>query len=430
MVIRMPDDVQLILDKLKGYGSIGYIVGGCVRDALLGKKPDDWDICTPLKPDIVKKVFSSYQVIETGIKHGTVTVVINGLQYEITTFRIDGKYSDSRHPDNVYFTDSLKDDLGRRDFTMNALAYNPETGIIDYFNGIGDIEQGIVKCVGDAKARFTEDPLRVLRALRFACVLNFDIDLYTLKMVSDCIPLIKNVSKERICAELSKMFKTGSFIRLHQYLSHYWAVILSTLFESTEIPVKVSDETLKSLLYSKDDLILRLALVFRDYDAEVADVMKSLRFDNATIKDVYNLVCRKENYKYVLLDDQDDFGYITRRYIAVLGYDQTERLLDYWQAIVTVKYNLARFTYLSSIEEMRKQVAETREKKFCCTVKDLDITGDDLIQIGFKQGDSIGKVLNILLDKVLKMPFMNKKNWLIEWARKSKEDQAIMQDSN
>jgi tRNA nucleotidyltransferase (CCA-adding enzyme) len=226
------------------------------------------------------------------------------------------------------------------------------------------------------------------------------------------------------------MFKTGSFIRLHQYLSHYWAVILSTLFESTEIPVKVSDETLKSLLYSKDDLILRLALVFRDYDAEVADVMKSLRFDNATIKDVYNLVCRKENYKYVLLDDQDDFGYITRRYIAMLGYDQTERLLDYWQAIVTVKYNLARFTYLSSIEEMRKQVAETREKKFCCTVKDLDITGDDLIQIGFKQGDSIGKVLNILLDKVLKMPFMNKKNWLIEWARKSKEDQAIMQDSN
>ena len=181
MVIRMPDDVQLILDKLKEYGSIGYIVGGCVRDALLGKKPDDWDICTPLKPDIVKKVFSSYQVIETGIKHGTVTVVINDSQYEITTFRIDGKYSDSRHPDNVYFTDSLKDDLSRRDFTMNALAYNPETGIIDYFNGIGDIEQGIIKCVGDAKARFTEDPLRVLRALRFACVLDFDIAFRSLR---------------------------------------------------------------------------------------------------------------------------------------------------------------------------------------------------------------------------------------------------------
>ena len=419
MVIRLPDDVEFILRRLKSYGSVGYIVGGCVRDYMLGKEPDDWDICTPLLPEIVKKLFSDYQVIETGIKHGTVTVVINDNQYEITTFRIDGKYSDGRHPDNVYFTDSLKQDLSRRDFTMNALAYSPDTGIIDYFNGVEDIENGIVRCVGDAKERFAEDPLRVLRALRFVCVLNFDIDIYSLYAANSYSKHLRNVSRERICSELSKMLKTKYPARLKQYMPHIWGVILNALLStSAEIPVKASSQAISSLLYSRDDLILRLALIFQDYGIDVNSLMKSFRFDNVTTKAVCELVARKDEYRYTLLNCQDEFGYILRKYISTIGYDQTDRLLDYWKAIVEASYNIGRFSYLSSIDNMKKLLDDIKKRNDCCTIKNLDITGDDLIQIGYEEGESIGIVLKLLLDEVLKMPFANKKNWLVNWAEK------------
>lgn len=419
MVIRLPDDVEFILHKLRSYGSVGYIVGGCVRDYMLGKEPDDWDICTPLLPEIVKKLFSDYQVIEIGIKHGTVTVVINDNQYEITTFRIDGKYSDGRHPDNVYFTDSLKQDLSRRDFTMNALAYSPDTGIIDYFNGVEDIENGIVKCVGDAKERFAEDPLRVLRALRFVCVLNFDIDIYSLYAANSYSKHLRNVSRERICSELSKMLKTKYPAQLKQYMPHIWGVILNALLStSAEIPVKASSQAISSLLYSRDDLILRLALVFQDYGIDVTGLMKILRFDNVTTKAVCELVARKDEYRYTLLNCQDEFGYILRKYVSTIGYDQTGRLLEYWRAIVEASYNIGRFSYLSAIDNMKNILDEIKKRNDCCTVKDLDVTGDDLIGIGYEEGESIGIVLKLLLDEVLKMPFANKKNWLVNWAEK------------
>lgn len=417
MVINLPDNVKLILNKLKNYGSVGYIVGGCVRDSILGKKPDDWDICTPLTPDIVKKVFSDYQVIETGAKHGTITVVIDGEQYEITTFRIDGEYSDNRHPDDVSFTDSLKQDLSRRDFTMNALAYNPESGIIDYFGGIEDIENGIVRCVGDARQRFTEDPLRILRAFRFTCVLNFTIDTETLREAVNCIDMVGKISKERVCAELSKILKTDYQLRLEWYIPYIWMAIRDP-FDSNGMPRKISLIALESLIYSRNDLILRLALIFQDYGIDVNKVMKNLRFDNATTKAVCDLVCRKDEYRYTLLNCQDDFGYIVRKYVSTIGYYQTERLLDYWKAIIIASYNRARFTYLSSIDEMWGLLAEIKTKNLCCTIKDLDITGDDLIEIGYEEGESIGIVLKLLLDEVLKMPFANKKNWLVNWAEK------------
>ena len=163
-IIHLPENVELILNKLKEYGSIGYVVGGCVRDTFLGKEPSDWDITTPLLPEVVEKVFQDYKVIETGIKHGTVTVVIDYEPYEITTFRIDGVYSDNRHPDNVNFTERLEDDLKRRDFTINAMAYNPDVGIVDLFNGLNDLEDGVIRCVGFPSERFEEDALRILRA--------------------------------------------------------------------------------------------------------------------------------------------------------------------------------------------------------------------------------------------------------------------------
>lgn len=201
MHIDLPDDVNYILEKLNSSGFEAYIVGGCVRDSVMGRTPDDWDITTNAPPDMIKPVFG--KVIETGIKHGTVTVVVNGSRFEVTTYRIDGSYEDNRHPSSVRFTSSLKADLSRRDFTVNAMAYHPKTGCIDPFNGIADIGDRLIRTVGNPDERFKEDALRMLRAVRFSSRLDFSIHEDTLKSISDNNLLIGNISKERVRDELT-----------------------------------------------------------------------------------------------------------------------------------------------------------------------------------------------------------------------------------
>ena len=203
--MRLPKDVKLILDLLEEKGYEAYAVGGCVRDTLLGKKPKDWDICTNAKPNEVMSVFGGFQIIETGLQHGTVTVVVNSEGYEITTYRIDGEYSDGRHPDAVEYTTNLAEDLSRRDFTINAMAYSEKEGIVDLFGGIEDLKSGKIKCVGVAKDRFNEDALRILRALRFASVLGFTIEKETKDAIFELYTNLDIIAAERINVEFSKM---------------------------------------------------------------------------------------------------------------------------------------------------------------------------------------------------------------------------------
>ena len=203
--IRLPNEVRFILDKLNECGYQAYIVGGCVRDSIMGKEPKDWDICTSATPDQIKAVFGGYRTIDTGIRHGTVTVVLSNDQYEITTFRVDGNYSDARHPDSVRFVSDIIEDLARRDFTMNAIAYHPKEGFIDPFGGCGDIEIGYIRCVGSPEERFSEDPLRILRAMRFSSVYGLEMADSVWKNAKNMSHLLSSVSKERISSELTKI---------------------------------------------------------------------------------------------------------------------------------------------------------------------------------------------------------------------------------
>ena len=435
MIIELPKNVQFILDKLEDYGGIGYVVGGCVRDSILGKVPKDWDICTPLLPDVVKKIFKDYHVIDTGIKHGTVSVVIGNNTYEITTYRTDGVYSDGRHPDNVFYTDRLEDDLQRRDFTINAMAYNPKTGLIDKFNGMNDLRYGIIKCVGVPYKRFAEDGLRILRAVRFAAVLGFKIEYHTVCDMRNCLNKLDNVSKERITSEIIRMLSESSPHNLVRALRDYEYVffhIFPTIGEGLSI-VKY-DEVISNFMWdlsvnimrnTSNDAITRLAVLFEDtlLDKEIDDVFKEYRFDNATIKKVKQLAIRHELY-HELSGDMDKDAYQMRVILHDIGSEQTFRLLNIWKANVKAKTNIGKYNRLRDIEIAEVLVEKAISEGQCYTLKDLDITGDDLIEIGYQPGKEVGEILNKLLQEVMMEPFKNKRNWLLNWARKELEENA------
>jgi len=437
-MLKLPENVELILNKLKEYGSIGYVVGGCVRDTFLGKEPSDWDITTPLLPEVVEKVFQDYKVIETGIKHGTVTVVIDDEQYEITTFRIDGNYSDGRHPDNVNFTNSLIEDLSRRDFTINALAYNPDVGIIDYFDGLSDLENGIIRCVGHPKDRFDEDGLRILRALRFAITLGFNIEGQTLYYMESKREMLSSVSKERIYSELCKMMRTefpNSFKILYQCLNLFYC-ITPYFSDSAKSSVTLFEHhrVIESLISTNrnDDAIVRFALLFQFTD-DPKKVLTNIRMDNNTSKSVLELLERKDRYKHISYESEER-KYEVRKLIKEIGFKNTKYLCNFWQARVMTSSPIKKFQYLKTIKQMKIDAGITVGKNECCTLKQLDITGEDLIEIGYEPSKEIGDVLNLLLDEVLHDPYKNRNKWLIAWAQELKEErehpQEIMQDSN
>ena len=227
--IKLPKQVSDIINRLDEYGYVAYAVGGCIRDAIIGRTPNDWDICTSATPDKVIEIFSDTEVIPTGLQHGTVTIILDHTPYEVTTFRIDGNYSDNRRPDDVKFTTNIIDDLSRRDFTINAMAYNPKTGLIDPFGGRKDIQDGIVRCVGDAKERFGEDALRMLRAIRFAVQLNFNIDYKTKSAIQMLRKNILNISQERITSELNKMVICIGFYMQLLFHRELFALIIPEL---------------------------------------------------------------------------------------------------------------------------------------------------------------------------------------------------------
>lgn len=389
--ILLPPDVKLILNTLKNNNYEAYIVGGCVRDSLLNIKPKDWDIATSALPEETMRIFR--ETVPTGIKHGTISVLIKGKAYEVTTFRIDGEYSDNRHPDRVIFSDNIIEDLGRRDFTINAMAYN-ENRLADPFSGQLDLKKRLIRCVGDPSERFKEDALRMLRAIRFSCQLDFSIEPDTLRSISENSLLISNISKERIRDELCKILIT-------QKPSYGIKMLMETKLLSYFLPELDSTISCEMLESCQNTLVLRLAALLYEFEyakcGTSEQILKKLRFDNHTIKMVCTLL--KESKKLHEFKNERELKEI----ISAVGKKNMHLLFDLEAAAGNYK--------IEPLKDTIKKIIDSNEP---LDTKDLNIDGNDLRKLGYPQGKELGMALNRLLQIVLEHPELNNRNKLID----------------
>lgn len=384
--MNLPESVKFILDSLNKNGFEAYIVGGCVRDYLMGKNPHDYDITTSALPEDVKKIF--HHTVDTGIEHGTVSVVIDKVAYEVTTYRIDGEYKDNRHPEEVIFTDKLSGDLSRRDFTVNAIAYNEKNGFVDYFGGQEDIKNKVIKGVGEPAKRFQEDALRMMRAVRFSAQLDFIIEDETLKALKENASLIKNISIERIRDEFFKLILSSHNERMEILLNSGM-----TEFFLPEILGKENDYFVLNKL--SQDIVVRLSYLFKEIDFnQIKKIMKRLKADNKTILAMVT-IAKYRDYKIESLYDL--------RKLKSLVEENLFRLIEVIGAIK----NSSMEKELNLIEFIKKD---------CCSLAELDINGKDIIEIGIS-GKDIGVALNSALDYVMKYPEKNEKSVLIEFIK-------------
>lgn len=471
MKIQLPQKVDYIIDQLMKNGFEAYAVGGCVRDTILGKEPEDWDITTSAKPEEVKEIFK--RTIDTGILHGTVTVMLEKDGYEVTTYRIDGEYEDNRHPKEVEFTANLVEDLKRRDFTINAMAYNTKDGMVDIFDGLKDLEDGIIRCVGSARDRFDEDSLRILRAIRFSAQLGFEIEEDTLEAIKEKKENLKNISAERIRVELNKLllsshpdklfiaYKTGitkvilpefDMMMITEQFSHHhiYSVGVHTV-KGIEVVGNTKDkllniEELKDLEFknnscicnSKDKLILKWTMLlhdvekpsckFRGKDGEdhfyghqekgavtAKDILKRLKFDNETMDKVVRLV-KWHDYDFTLTSSG------MRRAINKVGEDIMELLFEIKRADILAQNPDTWEDKIRKITEAESFFYQIKNKEECINLKMLAINGQDLINLGLRPGKKIGDILNKLLDCVLEKPEDNEKDTLIDLAKRYIQD--------
>lgn len=402
IAINMPKDVKYIINTLEKNGYEAYAVGGCVRDAIIGKEPNDWDITTNATPMQVKKLFK--HTIDTGIQHGTVTIMIHKVGYEVTTYRIDGKYADGRHPDKVEFTVSLKEDLKRRDFTINAMAYNDTKGIIDLFGGIEDLKEGIVKCVGNPYNRFDEDALRILRAFRFAAVLNFDVEEKTKKAAGDLAENLNKISKERIRTELDKLIMSDTPEKLMEARK---CGLLKYILSEVEDDINI--ELVKAM--PKNNYMKWAALLYHREEEEVSKILKKLKFDNKTVN-----ICKR------IVGYSKDFRNIYKENVRVAAHEVGVDIFDKFLEFSKVCINLQDWKggeypdnsdYINNIEHLYKKVIDDGD---CLSLKELAVKGGDLMEIGVPKGAKLGEILNILLYKVLDNPKYNNREKLLEIA--------------
>lgn len=432
----LPNQVVTALDMLNKNGFEAFIVGGCVRDFILGKTPFDYDITTNALPQQTENVFRDFKVIETGIKHGTVTVIIDSLPLEITTYRIDGEYRDNRHPVTVSYTSRLKDDLSRRDFTMNALAYNPDCGIKDYFNGLEDIKNKKIVCVGNPEERFNEDALRIMRAVRFSAQLGFDIDKNTSDFIFRQKNLLKNISAERLQTELNKMITGENIYSTLMNYSEVLSVFIPEIKNSVGFEQKsrfhkydVWEHTAVAVSKSCNDKFVRLALMFHDigkpfscqqegetrhfkgHAAVSADmahkIMKRLKYDNNTLDTVVKII---EHHSDKFFNPKQ-----IKRALSLLGGDIFFKLTEVQKAD-----NLAKMDFcaecIPDIENAQKIADEILKSNQCLKISDLKINGNDLKKIGL-DGKEIGKMLSELLDMVIDDKLKNEHDILISYAK-------------
>lgn len=440
--IEIIDDIKIIFDTLNNAGYECFMVGGCVRDFLLGKKPHDIDFTTNATPSEMKECFKNFNIIETGIKHGTLTVIINHKPYEITTYRIDGKYLDNRRPENVVFVKDIKNDLARRDFTINAIAYNPSIGFVDCFNGMQDLKDGIIRCVNEPIKRLNEDALRILRALRFSAVLGYKIEPATENACFELSHLLKNISVERVAMEL---FKTIIQPNSHKIMFEYidiWGVVIPELLKMKGFkqhnPHHVHDvlkHTCVALEDASDDLIVRLAVLFHDIGKPdsftmdekgnghfyghaiksvdiIRDVFDRLKIDNHTKNQVLTLI------KYHDLDLQPTERYIRRLCYKLGDLEMVKKLIlvqradNHGQAPIHSE-RIEKFNQIDIIIEKLEQ------QKLSFSLKDLAVDGNDMINIGLS-GKEIGVSLKYLLEAVLNDEVKNDKQSLLAYLNKNK----------
>ncbi|MBE6695288.1 MAG: CCA tRNA nucleotidyltransferase [Ruminococcaceae bacterium] len=390
--IELPKYIKSLIDLLNSKGYEAYAVGGCVRDCVMGRLPNDFDMTTNATPDEMLTVFCEYKVIETGLKHGTLTVISENIPVEITTYRVDGEYHDSRHPDKVYFTRNLKDDVSRRDFTVNAMAYNDKTGIVDFYGGIDDIKKKLIMAVGDADKRFKEDALRIIRALRFASVLGFDIEEKTAFAASENAELLKNISAERINVELKKLLLGKNAIKILKEHSDILAFVSPEMFSSCT-------EKLKKLSTAPDDVNVFFAFLLTDStEKEANEALSRLKFSNAERKEITELLSLQK--KDIPKNKIEMKFFISETYIELIP-----------------KYFMLLSALGKGTSSAEKYYAEIRDNKECVYISDLKVNGNDLSKTGISKGEKIGQALKFLLRAVISGEVENKKEELLEFAK-------------
>ena len=440
MQIELPVKVRMIIQKLEEAGFEAYAVGGCVRDSLLGRTPDDWDITTSANPYQVKQIFN--RTIDTGIQHGTVTVMMDKEGFEVTTYRIDGEYEDSRHPKEVIFTQNLVEDLKRRDFTINAMAYNDRSGIVDIFGGMEDLQKGIIRCVGVAKERFTEDALRIMRAVRFSAQLGYEIEENTKQAIIALAPNLKAISAERIQTELVKLVVSPhpDYLRMAYDLGITREILpeLDAAFETTQNNphhiYTVGEHQLQCMKQIRAEKSLRLAALLHDIgkpktketdengidhfhghpavgEEMAAGILRRLKFDNDTITKVRKYV-RYHDYSI------DTTPKAVRRAINKIGEEYFPQVLEIKRADILAQSLYQREEKEAHLVKVEQLYQEILAKNQCVSLKTLAITGKDLMGMGVPQGKEIGVILQKLLEDVMEQPEHNTKEYLSDMVRK------------
>lgn len=399
--IRVPEGAGQIMEKLNEHGFEAYVVGGCVRDSLLGREPEDWDITTSARPDEVKAIFS--RTIDTGIQHGTVTVMLNRQGYEVTTYRVDGEYEDGRHPKSVDFTTSLLEDLKRRDFTINAMAYNDREGLVDAFGGKEDLDGKVIRCVGSAMNRFTEDALRILRAIRFSAQLGFRIEDETYAAVSRIAPNLAKVSRERIAVELTKLLKSGHPEKMKLVYDTGAAGYISEAFERAAVLKK---EELTGICSLPDEKYMRWAGFLRREAPETAvAILRDLKLDCDTMDRVKILV---GNWRMEIAKEKPAIRKVMNR----IPGEMFDSLLCFQEVFAEELSG----GYRETLAGVRTLTEEIRRDRDPVTLKELAVDGRDLIKAGLKPGPGLGKTLEELMNLVLDDPDCNTKEGLLKAA--------------
>ena len=451
MTIRIPEKAAWIIKQLNDHGYEACAVGGCVRDSILGRTPEDWDITTSATPEQIKQVFR--RTVDTGIAHGTVTVLADRESFEVTTYRLDGEYEDHRHPKEVTFTASLVEDLKRRDFTINAMAYHPKLGLIDCFGGLDDLRAGVIRCVGDASRRFEEDALRVLRGIRFSAQLGFKIDPGTEAAMKEKSPDLQKISAERIRTELVKLLISPHPESIKKACElGITAVILPEYDRIVGVPqhtpnhiYDVEEHTLIALKNVEADPVLRLTMLIHDFGKPIVkktdggrdifykhpevsarmakDILKRLRFDNHTTDHVFRLV-KWHGLKYYPTEKS------VRRALNRVGADIFEDFIRVQRADISAKNPAVVPEKLRLLEEKEKLYHQIVERGDCFEVRTLAIGGNDLIEAGIRPGPLIGALLERLVERVIDDPGLNRKDRLIPLALEEKDDPTIYDEKD
>ena len=439
--MQIPKEAELALHTLQSRGHAAFVVGGCVRDSLLGRTPNDWDVTTSALPEEVADCFRNFRVIETGLQHGTLTVLVDGTPIEITTFRNDGIYLDHRHPVGVTFSNTVEDDLARRDFTVNAMAYHPERGLVDLFGGREDLKNRVIRCVGDPVTRFREDGLRILRAIRFASVLGFSLDEKTKAAVRSEKSLLEFIAPERIREEFCKLL---CGVNAENVIREYVDVIGQFLPEllacrGFEQNTKyhcydVLEHTLCALSHASNNLFVRLAVLLHDIGkplcytedengghfkghgpvgtAMTEQILRRLRFDNRTVEIVSRLVERHDR-----ITPAEEKA--VKRLMQKMSDQEILWLLEV-QRCDRLAHAKGFDEPPASLDEVPRLMERIHASNACLSLKTLAVRGDDLLRLGIPEGKSIGDALAHLLDAVIEGRLPNEREALLSAIQKEK----------